>query len=366
MSTSALTARTARGLVEIRGLPAIASQAERWRRLEAADPAGQPFLGPDWLLSWFESQAGTLEPRLFVEMQTSGEWSGALAVQYVRRRGLRQLEAGGEGSGGDDFDCLVDPSADAALPARLLRAALATRDWQLLRIDGMTATGRLQAALEHVPDTRLEPGEWLPYLPLPGSFAELLAARSANFREQLRRKQRQFSRQFADGRLECVESVDALGAGLEELFDLHNRRRLQRGQRGLFEEPSMRDFHRRAATRLALGHRARLYRLRSSQRTLASLYGFTAGDRFFFFQGGLEPETEGANPGTVLMAGVIEDCIARRLRQFEFLRGDEPYKRHWTSERRRAINAVGARGVAGRAFLRLRAGRARVHRWLRH
>jgi CelD/BcsL family acetyltransferase involved in cellulose biosynthesis len=41
------------------------------------------------------------------------------------------------------------------------------------------------------------------------------------------------------------------------------------------------------------------------------------------------------SPGHLLTESVIEDCVARRLREFDFLGCDLPWKLEWTSSVRR-------------------------------
>jgi CelD/BcsL family acetyltransferase involved in cellulose biosynthesis len=58
---------------------------------------------------------------------------------------------------------------------------------------------------------------------------------------------------------------------------------------------------------------------------------------------------------------LVKYAIEKGLREFDFLRGDEPYKFHWTESSRRYINfVIGKKGLFSglrlkltRAFLRL-------------
>jgi CelD/BcsL family acetyltransferase involved in cellulose biosynthesis len=54
----------------------------------------------------------------------------------------------------------------------------------------------------------------------------------------------------------------------------------------------------------------------------------------YFYQSGREPTLERESVGEVLMAIMIRRAIERGYRRFDFLRGDEPYKRHWANAAR--------------------------------
>jgi CelD/BcsL family acetyltransferase involved in cellulose biosynthesis len=106
---------------------------------------------------------------------------------------------------------------------------------------------------------------------------------------------------------------------------------------------------------------ARVYLLRTAKEVIAGLYGFQAegeGGRFLYYQSGFDQKFAEHSPGTVLLSGVMEDCIRRGMRQFEFLRGEEGYKARWTQLRRPTVNLMASRG-AGRGWMQLRAAHAR-------
>ncbi|HVA63810.1 MAG TPA: GNAT family N-acetyltransferase [Terriglobales bacterium] len=329
-----------------------------WKRLQREARPANPFLSWEWQSAWAACHPAGARPLVVAETFPDGTLAGLVALQRVRRRGLAQVEFLGQGSGGDELDCLLHPAAPAAVGSRLLAAALARGRWSVLRLQSARRGGALAAAVAGGRG-REEAGEWLPSLALPASFEQLLGAHSANFRAEVRRRRRAWARRAPLAALECATTPSAVAAALEQVFRLHNQRRAQRRGRGIFESPALRAFHLRAATQLAAASATRIYLLRTPTAVLAALYGFEAGDRFLYFQSGFDPAWSDASPGTVLLSLVIEDCIARGLRHFEFLRGEERYKGRWTTERRQSATLLLGRGPLGRGYLRLRQWRAR-------
>jgi CelD/BcsL family acetyltransferase involved in cellulose biosynthesis len=208
-----------------------------------------------------------------------------------------------------------------------------------------------QRARQDPAGVTIEAGETLPYLPLPARFDDLLAQHSANFRSEVRRRRRNLERHGGPVRLQVATSAEEISTAISLLFTLHNQRRQQKNDVGIFEEESLRQFHRQVALRLAGKRLARIYVLSVNGEAIAALYGFETRQRFYYFQSGWNPQWSRLSPGTVMLSMVVEDCIARGLHQFEFLRGTEEYKARWTDKVRPTLDVLAARGMAARTYL---------------
>lgn len=342
----------------------VAALEQPWKLLFDESGRSNPFLSWEWHQSWTDVFQGRLQPMVLGAFFPDGRLAGLLPLQQVRHLEMRQLEFLSCGSGADELDCLIHPQASPSLAGQLLQHALST-PWQLLRLETVNRDSLLAAELASSapPATlRIEAGETLPYLPLPDSFETLLLQHSSNFRAEIRRRRRNLERRGGPVLLHCAECPQEVAAALHCLFGLHNSRRQQKHEAGIFEDPRLREFHFRVAERLAHQKMTRVYVMYVAGEPVAALYGFVARRRFFYFQSGLAPESGHLSPGTVLMSLVIEDCIRRGLQQFEFLRGSESYKSRWTACSRPTVNVMMARGLVGRTYLRLR----EAHRqWIR-
>jgi CelD/BcsL family acetyltransferase involved in cellulose biosynthesis len=343
------------------GVAAMAALERDWKRLHQLARPLNPFLSWEWQSSWAAVPTHRVRPLVVAEPLPSGGLAGLLALQRARRYGLTQLEFLGQGAGGDELDCLLHPDAPEGVAQRLWAAALQRCRWDLLRLESL-AEGGTAACAEALPNASVAlAGEWLPYLRLPARFDDFLAAQSANFRAEVRRRRRALFRRLPQARLECAQSPAAVAEALEALCRLHQLRRRQQGGRGIFT-PATRRFHRHATAGFAASAtmHTRVYLLRDGRAAIAALYGFQARERFFYFQSGFDPAYREHSPGTVLLSAVIEDCIARGLAQFEFLRGEEGYKGRWTASSRPSAGLLAAGSAAGRAWLRLRQWRRQL------
>lgn len=370
-----MSALAVAGAVERRSLLMIGNRQQaraierEWKQLYRACGSPNPFLSWEWQQAWLASEPPGIEPLIVAEAGADGSLLGLLPLQRVRPRsaagrlGLRQLEFLGRGADPDEMDCLAHPEADDGLAARLMRAVVERGGWELLRLEAARSDGWLARLWSRLPNGAVEEGDWLPYLPLPESFEALLGEHSANFRSEVRRRRRAFARALPEARMDCADTPSAMGGALDHLYRLHNLRRAQKKGQGIFEVGWVRAFHQDLGRGLAGRGEARVYLLRTAKEVIAGLYGFQAGGeggRFLYYQSGFDQKFAEHSPGTVLLSGVMEDCIRRGLRQFEFLRGEEGYKGRWTQLRRPTVNLMASRG-AGRGWMQLRAAHAR---WL--
>jgi CelD/BcsL family acetyltransferase involved in cellulose biosynthesis len=57
----------------------------------------------------------------------------------------------------------------------------------------------------------------------------------------------------------------------------------------------------------------------------------------YAYQAGIDPAFLDQEPGRMMGAVMIQRAIAEGQQGFDFLRGDEPYKRQWRAEPRRLV-----------------------------
>jgi CelD/BcsL family acetyltransferase involved in cellulose biosynthesis len=164
-------------------------------------------------------------------------------------------------------------------------------------------------------------------LELPATWDEYLATLSSTRRQTVRRKERKLAKEYA------VHVTDydttTLDEGWARLSALHSER--WAGVTAF--SPRVAELHREFARSLAQRGALWLSTLELNGMPAAAWYGFTDGDTVHFFQSGRSAEHEGDSVGQVLMGMMIRRAIERGYRRFDFLRGDEPYKATWTSQR---------------------------------
>jgi CelD/BcsL family acetyltransferase involved in cellulose biosynthesis len=380
-------------VVRLRALDEVAGLAEAWNRLSG----GVPFRSWEWNGTWWRHYCD--DGQLYVLCVRDGQQLVAVAPWYVSRhpargRVVRFLAAGEVCTDYQTVLCLPgrEAEASAAVADWLLAAAgqgsrhtpravsskedslvktVASRDdgWDLLDFSGIEAADvpmrlLLEALAARRCQVHREAGLNCWRLDLPPTWEEYLAQLSKSHRGQVTRRVRKY---FDSGRAvwHTVSHPDQLPEAFELLVVLHHRRWEHVGQPGLFDSPRYAAFHRDVAGRMLATGQLRLHWLTLDGRPAAAEYHFAGAGVSYLYQGGMEPELFSDNPGNLAHVAAIRGAMADGYQAMDFLRGDEPYKKHFRAEPQACWDV---RVVPPRVSSRLRngawqAGR-RVKRWL--
>ncbi|WP_181703850.1 GNAT family N-acetyltransferase [Chthonobacter albigriseus] len=297
-----------------------------WWDLFARSPAATPFQSPAWLIPWWDAFA---PGRLTTVAVEAGGRLVALAPLWFEDgpHGRRLLPVG---IGITDYaDVLLDPAFPAVADA-LMQALGSIPDWEILSLEDLHPA----AVARRLP---VPPG-WsadisdqsvCPVLDLANGTTSVPADR----RRKIRRACRLLETRGRT-RIESVPAAD-VPAFLDVLFALHEARWRERGEPGIVADPRVQTFHRAALPRLAEAGLARLYTLNLDEQTVAAWYGLKGRGTTYAYLGGFDPAFAYESPGSVLMMHAIEVAVADGDRVFDFLRGEEDYKRGFGATNRR-------------------------------
>lgn len=171
-----------------------------------------------------------------------------------------------------------------------------------------------------------------PYFDLPDNFDTLVEGYSHNMRKIIRRtmKRCRDKVRLIDGR-----ELGEFDVVLREARRLHTLSRARKGDAGSFARRGYAEFHQELAR--TMNERESLYAkfLMAGKKPVAFRYGFIVNGIYYDYQTGYDPAFAELRPGFAALTLVVQDLIARGVRRFDFLRGDEPYKRHWAERGRK-------------------------------
>jgi CelD/BcsL family acetyltransferase involved in cellulose biosynthesis len=310
---------------EITKSAALEALAPAWTDLWRRASAATPFQSPAWLIPWWHHFGhGDL---LVLAVRELDRLVGVLPLYVFRDGDLRKLLPLGIGVS-DYGDALLDlEHGQGAVRCLLAHLARTAERWDVCDLQPLPATSALLAA--ETPDFAEERLELAPcpVLQLPGSAADLDATLPKRMRQNLRYYRRRAERQ---GALRCEAArPESLPSQLETFYVLHGARWEQRGLKGVLADDAVRAFHNEAAAALLAQGVLRLLSLRLQDRVVAMLYGFAAKGRFYHYLGGFDPELRQLGLGTLAIGHAVMRSIDEGLKEFDFLRGREPYKYYW-------------------------------------
>ena len=311
----------------------LAALAPAWWALWRRAGAG-PFQSPAWLLPWIDVfRSGRL---VALVARREGTLAGLLPLYARDEADGRRLRPCGIGAS-DYLDGVFDPDgADAVAAAMLVRLGQAEPGafLDLPRLPRESPLARVPVSSGW--DDRREPGEPCPVLALAADPGALPAALPKRMAQNLRYYRR---RAEAAGRLDIRRAGwEDAPASFETVAALHRRRWQGRGEGGVLDDPAVRRFHAAAVPALAEAGLLRLYTLTLDGTPLAALYALATGSTTAYYIGGFDPAAAGLGVGTLLIGHAVAEAAAEGAREFDFLRGREPYKYLWGAVDRAVVD----------------------------
>ena len=330
---------------------------EVWGRL--ALQSRNVFSTWEWATTWWRRYGSDIPPAI-VACRERGEIVALLPLYVWSRRPLRVARFVGHGPA-DQLGPVCGPAASATAAAALLRTQ---HDVSLDVVLAELLAGDRQWA--QLLEQRPVASEESPAIDIAGGWERYLATRSANLRQQIRRRERQLRRRHGV-RFRLTVDPDSLQDDLTVLFGLH-RSRWGEGSPFLRFEAFHREF---AAVALERGW-LRLWLLELDDRPAAAWYGFRFAGVESYYQAGRDVRLRSESLGFVLLAHSIREAAQDGVEEYRMLRGPEDFKTRFadrdpgleTYVLGRSVRATAARVAAG-AVLRNDAARIGLRRLLR-
>jgi CelD/BcsL family acetyltransferase involved in cellulose biosynthesis len=338
---------------------AIAAVGEEWNRL--AMLAGSPFLTHEWISAWWEALGdgqflcallrgpdGSLRGGACCRLSPAGWLTSPTDPAYSYEW---NVVAEDDAARGEVWQAI------ARFGARRIHLSLLPD-----RPDGAGAACEgLARGGYRVVSRRTEVS---PYVPLPGSWDELLDSISKNLRHKWRRSRRALDR---DGGLELRTAGQE--ADVERDLDIFLQLEAGgwKGRAGtaILCDPRAELLYRSFARAAARRGWLRLSILQSHGRPVAAAYGCAFAGRAFRLKSAFDERYADHSPGLVLLAEELQRSIDEGLREYDFLGSAEFHKMRWGSRTRDRITVRGYRGpstlpaYAYRAKLRPMLGKVR-------
>lgn len=359
----------------IAGLDALARQRGAWLEVWEQAAGERVFLRAEWVLPWFRHLGQPASARGLV-VSRGGEPLGlallSLEALLPGPSPFTALRLPGLGAS-DYLDLLLpaEPSRRAEALACLLDWLLEAPGWDVLDLPNLPAESPTLAALQAEvlrrglaafrvrtyarPFIQLAHSQAHPLddgASPAGGWDAYLASRPGKFRYNLRSRQKRLAQL---GRLTFSDSAgaDELSSRLERMVELHAGRWAGRRTGTVFSAARRgRAFYGEACAAMAPAGLLSVASLDLDGRMIAGSLVLRDRDTLYYYLPAFDPALAKYAPSTILLAHLVEQAFAEGLARFDFMLGDEPYKRAWTSTLRHSVRlVVAAPGPAGQAGL---------------
>lgn len=312
-----------------------------WNELCEKSEHRNVFMTFGWYRSWIEDSQVT--PYLLISSR-DGVVTGIcpLVLRHIHRFGLslRKLEFLGPHT--DYNDLIAGNDAVCQFAAILDHLRTSSNEWDLLDLREIRDLGshmsELHATLQnsglHYRLARETAA--CPYLPITGNSKELMKALSVDRQRSLQKKIRHMEDHKYS--IDIIESPNECQMLLDDMIALDHKKAAQsriplvagansKTFRSLFNE---------------LGPAGWLYvaTLRTNETLVAFELGFRCDDKLWMYNKAYDREYSQYSPGAILLSSVLDYGYAKGFKEYDFLRGEEPYKLLWTNQLHKQLRIV--------------------------
>jgi CelD/BcsL family acetyltransferase involved in cellulose biosynthesis len=347
-----------------------------WKDLLVQSPAGTIFSTLEWLVPWWHAFGADQQLHVLALFDTSSRLVGlaplaSLSLRVSGGASLRVIRLMGDGStDSDNLDMPVLPGYEEECASALM-AHLSSPEvrWNLCQLNTLphdSAVGNI--LLRHIKDRRWtcavsqDPRRTIL---LPETWEAYLQGLSYNERRNIGRYRRKLESRQKISVHKCMQ-LSELSVFLEELFELHQKRWILRGEPGTFASTARRQFYYEVGRCFLEQGWLEFWLLRLDGKAVAAQFDFRFRDVVYALQQGFDPAHYEDRVGNILRATVLEQLIAAGVRQYDFLGGQSPYKSRWYPQESSYLNIQFARPYTrGSLYLQM-TGRAKASKeWLR-
>lgn len=227
---------------------------------------------------------------------------------------------------------------------RLFLSRLNTHtDWDYLELRDISENTISVDLLRKMPTTKLlrcqleeRMIELCPYINLPNSTEMFMKRLSGNMRRNLRRRRRKLEKEYRV-EVKTHDDFSSVEEAMNTFYELHQKRWQTKGMKGVFAKKTLRDFHFDVARHFAEKGWLRLDFLTANDKPIAAIYSFDYRQKKYEYLTGFDPEYSQYSVANLLRMCAVEKCIRKGLKEYDLLRGGEPYKNDWDTKNRKNL-----------------------------
>ena len=168
-------------------------------------------------------------------------------------------------------------------------------------------------------------------IPLPRTWEQYSSMLPGEERKNLPRYARRLNSRYATRVYKCAD-LESVDRSLDALFRLHQGRWESIGEPGSFSLHERRDFYRDLGRALLERGWLELWVLVLDGNISAVQFAFRYADRVFQLQEGYDHTRPSDRLGYVLRGEVLKALIKEGVRVYDFLGGEDPYKKRWATQ----------------------------------
>ena len=343
-------------ILELQQVDELSRFGPGWNQLLLKSLDNHPFLTYEWLSSWWRHFGKGRELKLFTA-ESEGAVSLAIPVMYSTREifGSRRCKASFAAAPDSDYQVFLvtDFQQSARTVKQLTESIIQDSDADCVVFDDVPEDSVTASLLEGVSGEGGASSSIInscPYIRLPNDYEVFLKNLGASMRRNLKVWERQA---FKDYRVEFVrcDKIGTVDEAMKIFFQLHQKRQVAKGNCGLFSGAVERSFHTDVANAFEENGWLALFFLTFNDKPVSTVYSYEYNGKLYAYLCGFDPEYATYRPGHLAFKNLIKYGIKKGLKELDFLRGDEEYKRRWgTSTRNNLQFRIPKKGIKSKFY----------------
>lgn len=329
-----------------------------WNRLLANSLDNHPFLTYEWLTLWWKHFGNGKELKLFT-LENEGKVSLVVPVMYSTCKvlGSKRTKVEFVASGDSDYQSFIVTNFQEAAKGmnQLIEDIMEdSNDADCVTFNEVPEDSVTAKLLEDIEakcvGTSHSATSSCPYVALPNNYEIYSQTLGSNMRRNLKVWEKQA---LKDYRVEFVkyDEIGTVDEGMKIFFNLHQKRQVVKGNFGVFSSDYQKSFHEELANAFAKKGWLDLFFLTFNDKPVSAIYSYEYNGKLFAYLCGFDPEYAKYRPGHLAFKNLIKYGIDKKLKEVDFLRGDEEYKSRWRAQvRNNSEFRIQKRGLKNRFF----------------
>ena len=310
-----------------------------WEGLLHRSPSCSVFQSFPWHVCWWRAFGDPYE--LFVILAYSGSrLAGIAPMMITRQKGLvgqvrRNVHFIGSINHASDYcDFIIDPELPEALDALLAEICANSRAFHRIDLSHFPSHSPNQVrTLEYFRScgarALVEHQAEAPVRILGDSQADLKTANKSSLKRHTA-----FFRKSGELRFHSCRSEAEILEYLDRFFQQHKERWMRTDSPSQFLDPAQQAFYKELVRELFPYGWLRFDVVLFNGAPLAFHFGFEYRRRFIWYKPTFDAQFASRSPGEVLIKFLLEDAIDKKLEEFDFTVGSEPFKYRFANRTR--------------------------------
>lgn len=316
-----------------------------WQGLLEKSRSDCIFLTWEWLFTWWKWYGHNGKLLILLLRDEAGILRGLAPLMIRSAYGAfrKVLLVGSESKVCSEFlDIIAEKGWERDVASTVVRYLLKSRShWDVCFLSSIRDDSPFLTALQLLPEARRfrairKTGYEAPYIALPSSWDKFLASLGSKTRLNVRVKRRKLEKAFHVEFVPWSELFDRRQA-IEVMRTLQKKSISRKGIPGVFEDEKFSGFHSDIVDILHEKGWLSVVFLLCDGRPVAFWYAYLYGGTCYAYQTGFDLDYSSYSVGGVVHTFVLEDSIGRGIHTFEYLRGGQQYKYHFTTTGRQML-----------------------------